>query len=68
MPANVSADIVNLVSFSPFDRCDSNKPEKINISLLPMNIQVIRTETSSNIFFNFEGSKFSGSEVWVFVI
>ena len=34
MPANMSADILKLVSFSPFDRCDSNKLEKINISLL----------------------------------
>ena len=30
----MSADILNLVSFSPFDRRDSDKPEKINISLL----------------------------------
>ena len=39
-PANaikISAAIlqtVNLLSFSPFDRCDSDKPEKINILLL----------------------------------
>ena len=30
----VSATILNLVSFSLFDQCDSDKPEKINISLL----------------------------------
>ena len=34
MLANMSADILKLVSFSPFDRCDRDKPEKINISLL----------------------------------
>ena len=36
-PANaikISAAILNLVSFSLFDRCDSDKPEKINILLL----------------------------------
>ena len=36
-PANVikvSAAILNLVSFSLFDRRDSDKPEKINIPLL----------------------------------
>ena len=33
-PANVSAYIVKLVSFSPFDRRDSDKTEKTNISLL----------------------------------
>ena len=33
-PANVSAYILKLVSFSSFDRRDSDKTEKTNISLL----------------------------------